>query len=187
MIFKLRKLIIFVLSGFFVLYFSFVIYICSTISIANLIEINIVRPTIVPPFLSEFIMFEFRCNRNDIIELKANDGGLNYVISALSDSGLSNEKKEKYIRFFISKGLGVNDVSAFDGFRPLHAAVIVGKADLVQMLLSNGADPLLRSKSSIGFKNMTPLEVTESMKKKNPQRDYSKVIEVLRKAEKTPS
>jgi ankyrin repeat protein len=128
-------------------------------------------------------LFNFRGGKEDFNELKKNNGGLNYIVAALDDSRLSKEKKLKYFRFFISKGCGVNDVSAINGARPLHIAASDGNAEIVELLLENGADPLLKSDPSGALNNMTPLEMAERFKKKITHIDYTKVIEVLRKAE----
>lgn len=193
------KVILSLLFGLFLVCLSAVIYWCSTAKLAYLINESATTGTtiaqlnqfgtvggievITPRFVAEFFLFNFRGGKKDIADLKMNDGGLKYIVSALSDSKLSKEKKAKYIKYFISKGCGVNDVSSIDGLTPLHGAALSGDAEMIELLLENGADPLLKSKGPEVFKNMTPLEVVELSQKRRSDIDYTKVIEILRKAE----
>jgi ankyrin repeat protein len=187
MINKLRiagKAILYLLIGTFLIFVSLMFYVCFTTRIDYLIVESIEKNvTITPRFVSEFFLFNIRGSKKDIADLKMNDGGLHYVTSVLINSNLSKEKKAKYIHYFISKGCGVNDIFSFDGFGPLHGAAMFGDADTTELLLANGADPLLKSKSTVGFKNMTPLEIAELSQKKRSDIDYTKVIGLLRKAE----
>lgn len=183
---KARKAILFLFIGSFLVFVALMFYVCSTTNIKYLIVESVESgTTIIPRFVSEFFLFNFRGGEEDIAELK-NNGGLNYITSALVNSKFSKDKKAKYLKYFISKGCGVNDVFSFDGFRPLHGAALSGDAEITVLLLANGADPLLKTESPKGldtFKNMTPLEVAERAQIKS-QIDYSKVIDILRKAEK---
>ncbi len=180
----INKTALFLIIGILIVYSIFVTAWWTTTNVAfAIIEATTSGPTIVPGFVAEFFLFNLRGGKEDITELKLNNGGLNYIVSSLDNSDISMAKKAKYLQFFISRGCGVNDIAPANAFRPLHVAVVDGKADLVELLLLNGANPLLRSESSGGFKNMTPLEVATLLKKKNPHIDYSKVMEVLHKAE----
>jgi hypothetical protein len=193
------KVILSLLVGLFLVCLAGVIYWCSTDKLAYLINESATTGTtiaqmkrfgtvggievITPRFVAEFFLFNFRGGKKDIAEFKMNDGGLNYIVSALSNSKLSKEKKAKYIKYFISKGCGVNDFSGIDGLTPLHGAALSGDADTTELLLANGADPLLKSKGPEVFNNMTPLEVVERANKKFPKKEYVKIIEILREAE----
>lgn len=199
------KVILSLLLGLFLVCLSAVIYWCSTAKLTYLINESATTGTtiaqmkrfgtvggievITPRFVAEFFLFNVRGGKKDIAELKMEDGGLNYIVSALSESKSSKEKKGKYIKYFISKGCGVNDISSFDGFSPLHVAALFNDAVTAELLLENGADPFLKSKSPKGFEgsgafiNKTPLEVVEQANKKYPKKEYIKVIEILREAE----
>lgn len=179
-----RKTILYLVLGALLTFVSLMFYVCFTTRIDYLIVESIEKNvTITPRFVSEFFLFNVRGGKKDIAELKMNDGGLKYIVSALSHSKFSKEKKAKYIKYFISKGCGVNDFSGIDGLTPLHGAALSGDADTTELLLANGADPLLKSKGPEVFRNMTPLEVVELSQKKRSDIDYTKVIELLSKAE----
>jgi hypothetical protein len=60
------------------------------------------------------------------------------------------------------------------GFRPLHVAAALGRADMVVLLLKNGADPRLGNRS-----NKTPRTLAQ-------QYGYSKIVDLLSAAEGNP-
>jgi len=181
---KSVKVSIYLSAGLLLIYVGLTTYICSTTKISYLINDSIKSSMpIIPSTVSEFFLFKFRGNKSDISALKKEDGGLNYIVAAIDASSLSIEKKAKYLRYFISRGCGVNEISATNGLRPLHIAAIEGKAEVVELLLENGADPTLKSEPSVIGTSMTPLEAAERSEKKNTHIDYKKVKEVLRQAE----
>jgi hypothetical protein len=170
--------------GIIVIYLLLVTYLCATTKIAYLITDTVKSGfTIVPSAVAETFLFNFRGGKADINELKTEDGGLNYIVSTLDASTFSEKKKQKYLKFFILRGCGVNALCPANGLRPLHIAAIDGKADVVELLLNNGANPLLKADSSSISGSITPLEAVEKLNNKNPSADYTKVVEILRKAE----
>jgi hypothetical protein len=60
------------------------------------------------------------------------------------------------------------------GFRPLHVAAILGRADMVVLLLKNGADPKLGNRS-----DKTPRMVAQA-------NGYSRIVDLLSAAEGNP-
>ncbi len=181
------RVILYSMIGLILICSSLVAYVYSTTKIVNLINFAVTRSVLImPEVMAEFFLFNLRGTNKDINELKTEDGGLNYVVAVLMTSNFSKEKKVKFLKYFISKGCTVNDISNIDGLRPLHTAVAVADTDMVKLLLENGADPFLKSAPTGMLKiSMTPLEMAESFQKKSTDRDYSKVIEALRKAEES--
>jgi len=154
---KSIKVFIYLTACLLLIYVGLVTYICSTTKISYLINDSIKSSmTIIPSTASEFFLFKFRGGKSDISVLKKEDGGLNYIVAAIDASSLSKEKKAKYLRYFISRGCGVNEISATNGLRPLHIAAIEGKAEVVELLLENGANPTLKSDLSVIGTSMTP-------------------------------
>ncbi len=126
---------------------------------------------LIPSKICEYYMVNHRIIKNDIEEL-ASGAGLIFILN-----GENKEKKYKIAEFFISNGLDVNGVNHYgnDNLTPLHGAVLINDAELVNFLLKHGADISIRPPSI----NMTPLELARLLQENEPSVDRSKIIQAL--------
>ena len=119
----------------------------------------------IPSSVYEYYLFNFRGTEEDI-QYIGNRAGLNFLF------GISDQnKKYKFLKYFISKGVSINKPSAIDGFPPLHAAILLNDEELVKFLLDNGADI---NKKDIKFK-LTPNEFIDFLQQKNNTIDRSSI------------
>jgi len=90
----------------------------------------------IPQMSCRAYLFKFRGTPDDIQDLKQHTG-LDFVLG-VSDK----ENRDKMIRFFIGKGMDINDRVDRHGNTAMHNAVLTNNAEHVEYLLSLGADPL---------------------------------------------
>ncbi len=123
----------------------------------------------IPSSVYEYYLFNFRLTKEDIkyIESRA---GLNFLLG-ISD----HNKRYKFLKYFISKGVSINKPSAIDGFPPLHAAILLNDKELVKFLLNNGADI---NKKDIKFK-LSPEEFINFLQQKNNTIDRSSIKKII--------
>lgn len=128
----------------------------------------------IPSSAYEYYLFNFRLTEEDIkfIESRA---GLNFLL------GISDQnKKYKFLKYFIAKGVPVNKPSEFDGLPPLHAAILDNDEKLVKFFLNNGADI---NKKDIKFK-FTPEEFIDFLQQKNNTIDRSSIKKIISSSKK---
>lgn len=144
--------------------------------IANKGNLNIVEEDGLTPLNFALVL------NNDAIALKLIDVGSN--VFTFDKDGKSpflraifyNRVRDnsKVIRAILDKGIDVNAVIDSDNDTPLHAAVRYASPEIVQLLLSRGANITARNKN-----NRTPVGVAESLlidPKRRP------IYEILKKA-----
>jgi len=123
----------------------------------------------IPSSAYEYYLFNFRLTEEDIKYIE-NRAGLNFLF------GISEKnKKYKFLKYFISKGVSINKPSAFDGLPPLHAAILLNDEGLVKFLLNNSADI---NKKDIKFK-LTPKEFIGFLQQKNNTIDRSSIKKII--------
>ncbi|PAU79795.1 hypothetical protein CK501_11370 [Halovibrio salipaludis] len=123
----------------------------------------------IPNSVCEWYLFQFRGTPSDI-EYLENRAGIAFFF------GVENhEMRQRLISFFLKNGLSINQHSAISGYPPLHGAILMNDAQLVEFLLSNGADPTQKDERH----ELTASEYLELLKHKNPQRDWSGVEDQL--------
>lgn len=125
----------------------------------------------IPSKVCEYYMFNYRDITKDVEEL-TKGSGLVFILN-----GKNKEKKYKIAEFFILKGLDVNGVNHYGDYNltPLHGAVLSNDVGMVKFLLKHGADIKIKPASI----NMNPLEFAQSLQKKEPSVDRSKIIKLL--------
>ena len=116
-------------------------YFFMTIPITDMTMLSENGKPFVQP-INDFFLFNFRGTKEDINVFQKENSGLSFVMAG--ESG----KEMKLVKFFISKGADVNTLSPLGGLRPLHTEAFNGKADMVELLLANGAEPTLGSAST---------------------------------------
>ena len=77
--------------------------------------------------------------------------------------------------FFLENGLSVNQPSAIAGYPPLHAAILMNDAGLIDFVLEHGADPTQKDQRH----ELTAPGFLELLKRKNPERDWPQVSDEL--------
>lgn len=149
---------------------GFAIYAMSTDDIEGLIVCATNDETsYIPSSACEYYLFNFRLTEEDIkyIESRA---GLSFLFG-ISD----HNKKYRFLKYFIAKGVSVNMPSAIDGLPPLHAAILENDEKLVKFLLKNGANTY---KKDTKF-NLTPEEFIDLLNSKNTSTDRSNIKKLL--------
>jgi len=123
----------------------------------------------IPSSAYEYYLLNFRLTEEDIQYIE-NRAGLNFLF------GISEQnKKYKFLKYFISKGVSINKPSAFDGLPPLHAAILLNDEGLVKFLLNNGADI---NKKDANYK-LTPEEFVEFLRQKKSTIDRSSIAKII--------
>ena len=131
----------------------------------------------IPPILARAYLFASDYDPNARIRLGM--PALNFIVNGY---GLGDSWQKgailKLSQGFINKGADIN--KRWDGFTPLQAAVLANEPIMVQLLLKNGADPILRLISpGKPYDNMTALELAEYFASQK-KRDMERVIEILK-------
>jgi len=124
----------------------------------------------IPSSVCEYYLFNHRLTQEDIQYLETNSSGIAFVF------GIKDQpKRDKYLRYFVKKGVSTNKLSVIDGLTPLHAAVVINDAELVKFLLENGADPMLKDSQY----KLASIDFVDYLQKKNPSTDRLKVRQQL--------
>lgn len=123
----------------------------------------------IPNAVCEQYMFQFRGTPGDI-EYLENGAGLAFFFG-IEDQDM----RRRVMSFFLENGLSINKPSAIDGLPPLHAAILMNDAELVEFLLEHGADPTQEDQRH----ELTASGYLKLLKQKNPDRDWSGVAERL--------
>lgn len=118
--------------------------------------------------ICRYYLFHYRGTKDDIAELEKGPG-LSFVL----DDG------REYADFLIQKGINVNKVSPTTGITPLFQAVVENDPKLVKYLLVKGADVNIKGYDKLLPRAMTPLELVDYLKLKNPNIDRSAVKTIL--------
>ncbi len=126
---------------------------------------------LIPSKLCEYYMYNYRDIKADINKLSAG-AGLSFILE-----GKDKEKKYDIAEFFISNGLDVDGVNHSGGYNltPLHGAVLDSDIDMAGFLLNHGASKNIKAPTI----NMDPLELAESLQKKEPNVDRDKMVQIL--------
>ena len=102
-----------------------------------------------PSKIVEYYLFKFRGNKEDI-EFMEHVAGLTVLFNR--DYGFNdNEDKvsddtKKYVEFFLKKGFNIDAIDG-TGYNSLHHSIILNRTDAVCYLLSQGADPNVKTGS----------------------------------------
>ncbi len=123
----------------------------------------------IPSSACEYYLFNFRLTEEDTKYIESG-AGLSFLFG-ISD----HDKKYKFLKYFIAKGISVNKPSAIDGLPPLYAAILENDETLVEFLLENGA--ITKRKST--KLNLTPEEFINLLDSKNTSTDRSKIKKLL--------
>lgn len=126
----------------------------------------------IPGQLCQFYMRHYRMHEEDI-KMLSEGGALDSILN------ISDEKKAfELATLFISKGLSVNGINHYgdSGLTPLHAAVLYNDLQRAQFLIQHGADKTIKNQRH----NKTPLEFAIFLQAKNPHRDWSPMIALLK-------
>ena len=96
--------------------------------------------------------------------------------------GLEGRKNDQRIlqlsQQFLDKGANIN--SLFEGFSPLHGAVLANQPELVRHLLENGADTKQKlDRPGRPINGMNALELAKFLKIARKKENWSKVLELL--------
>lgn len=111
---------------------------------------------------------------NKGVDLKATGGvsgrtALQHVCDRFSEEGMDNSDKVSLATLLIKKGSNVNALDD-NGETALHFAANRGNLEMVQLLLKNGADPKIKTKTY----NVTALDRAKNNK-------HKEIVEVLKK------
>lgn len=124
---------------------------------------------LIPKYLCRTYLYHFRGTKNDIDQINY-DGSLFEIIS-----GFEKEDQTKLLSFFIEKGVGINELNGRTGTSPLHEAVLDNNLEVTELLLTHGANPLVKDKK----RSLTPLDLALQLKGRLGQPDRTAVIECL--------
>ncbi|RZF80555.1 ankyrin repeat domain-containing protein [Pseudoalteromonas sp. CO325X] len=126
----------------------------------------------IPSGVCEYYLFNYRSTNKDIAELELNSGLAFFF--GIDDK----EKRSKYIVHFLEHGASIDKHSHIDGLTPLHAAILLNEADLVKLIIDQGADLNQVELNS----ELTPLDFLKKIESTNTAIDRSQVSKVLHEA-----
>jgi len=126
---------------------------------------------LIPAKICEYYLFNHRDTALDIKNLSSGSG-LSFILE-----GKSAIKKYKIADFFIKNGLSVDSVNHSGGYNltALHGAVLDNDIKMLTFLLNNNASTNIKAPVI----NMTPVELAQSLKIKEPNVNREKIIEIL--------
>ncbi len=155
-----------VIGVFFLLVCSWMAIGLSTLNFTEIIICATSKDAfLLPQSLCRSYLYEFRGTPSDIRALDRESG-----LDVVFDIGTFKEQ-EALFRFLLSKGADINKLFTSDGKPPLHAAILRNDANLVGLLLTLEADPLVTDEkdgiSAYGF-----LDKLDSL---NPEVDMSAI------------
>jgi len=114
----------------------------------------------IPQPFYEYALIHFRGDKKDVADL-VYYGGLNFILRTKDVA-----QRDRLMKFFIARGLGVNDIIDDHGLTMLHSSILGNEIEHVQYLLSLGADPMVRDTKW----NLTALEYLEFIDEKSKAR-----------------
>ena len=167
---ELKKLTIYLLLLLSVGYSSVALYSLINSDIEDVIICSTDENThYIPSDACEYYLLNYRADEGDIESLESG-AGLAFLFE-IKDI----DKRDVYIKYFISKGIKVNTLSHIDGLSPLHSAILLNDFGLVQLLMDKGASITIKEKSH----GLTPLEFIHKLSEKNAQIDRQLISELL--------
>jgi len=138
----MKKIILIVVLVMGFSYVSFTVYAIATLPMPYLLGCaNPNKAYYLPESACRFYLFNFRGTAEDIYQIRRYKG-LTFVLNTTKDGDY-----DRFVKFFISKGMDINEPSDDNGFTPLHHAVLMNYPKRVKYLLSMGADPLIKATS----------------------------------------
>ncbi len=133
------------------------------------------KDELVPKMLCQAYLFQFGGKPSEIAEL--NHGiGIGWVIRARDESD-----RKKLVEFLLKKGVDINGLDQRSGISALHTAVLENDQSAIELLLHNGANPMIRDRDH----KQTPLEFAMELKVKPNQPDRTAIIQLLKNASKS--
>lgn len=174
---RLKKATFWLLVALFLSIASSLVYV-STKTIADFSSLLLCsqgKDELIPKSLCQSYLFNFGGKPEDIAEL--NQGiGVGWVIRAENE-----EDRRKLVTFLLKKGVDINAVDQRSGITALHTAVLENDLPAVELLLSSGANLLVKDRGS----GKTPLEFAIELKEKPNQPDRTAIIKLLENAPKS--
>lgn len=123
----------------------------------------------IPSSVCEYYLLNYRLTETDIKAIESGSG-LAFLF------GISNKpKRNKFLEYFISKGVSIDKPSNIDGFTPLHAAILENDKELVEYLLGKGADPLKVDRDN----KLTAIDFLDRLIKSSPDTNRKGIKRVL--------
>ena len=123
----------------------------------------------IPGEVCRWYLETYRVNSEDLAFLE-NRSGITFVF------GLKDKQMRlDLVRLLINRGANLNYIGHIDGLTPLHAAVLLNDAALVKLLLDQGADLSIKSKSGLDV-----VAFLEALKKKQREVDWAAVEKVIK-------
>ena len=126
---------------------------------------------IIPKALCQSYLFNFGGKPDDIADLNR-DSGVEWAINAKDETD-----RKKLLSFLIKKGVDINAIDR-SGLSSLHAATLMNDLPKVELLLNNGASPLVKDQNS----GMNSLELALDRQGKPGEPDRSAIIRLLKTA-----
>lgn len=125
--------------------------------------------SMIPKSLCQTYLFKFGGKPDEIAAL--NQGaGVGWVIDAEDD-----EDRKKLVDFLLEKGVDINAMDRRSGLTILHGVVLENNLAAVELLLRNGASPMVKDRE----KRRIPLEFALDLAGKPNQPDRTAIIRLL--------
>jgi hypothetical protein len=172
-----KKKSVLIAAGFVGLFLSMWVYyaFANLNNIYNLIDCSQgeFHIPLIPQHFCRIYLYEFRGSRDDVAIIN-HDGSLIGLLST------ANKKDQvKLLEFLLNKGVDINGLDERSGISPLHAAVLDNDADVAELILKHGANPLLKDRK----RRLTPSGFARQLREKSNQPDRSAIIYLLDRAE----
>ncbi len=150
--------------------FIIIVFFASVISSLNNYDIEEVvicsvndESHLIPSKVCELYLYEYRGTKDDIVQLKEGSG-LSFVFDVVN-----KKKRRNLLDYFLLKGSDINGISKVDGLTPLHASILLNDIELLDYLLTNNADPLVKDRVN----SLTSKQFLELLIKKDAFTDRS--------------
>lgn len=130
------------------------------------------KEALIPKRACQAYLFRFGGSPSEISDINRGAG----VLWALSAE--STDDKIKLLRFLLQKGVNIDALDERSGVSALHAMVIENDVEGVDLLLKNGANPVVRDRMS----GKTPLEFALARQGKPGEPDQMPIINRLKKS-----
>lgn len=158
--------------------FIIIVFFASVISSLNNYDIEEViicsinnESHLIPSNVCELYLHEYRGAKDDIALLKKRSG-LSFVFDVVDKN-----KRTQLLDFLLLKGSDIDGLSNVDGLTPLHAAILLNDIELLNYLLMNDANPLVKDRDN----SLTSKQFLELLIIKDAITDRSALIDRLNK------